>query len=62
MVWYRAITELLNRAPACPECEGPTAVAGEAIVHELPPVLETRYRCPRCSEEVVRRDVVDVWS
>jgi hypothetical protein len=60
--WYAVVADLLKRSPACPGCGEPTAAAGEDLVHDFPPVLETRYQCPHCVEEVVRRDVVDVWS
>jgi ribosomal protein L37AE/L43A len=62
MGWYRVVALLLNRTPTCPDCGGPTFAAGADMVHDLPPVLETRYQCPRCASEVVRRDVVDVWA
>jgi ribosomal protein L37AE/L43A len=38
------------------------ATAGEDLVHDLTPVLETRYECRRCDTEVVRRDVVEIWA
>jgi hypothetical protein len=60
--WYRVVAQLLNRTPACPNCGGPTSAAGEDLVHDLPPVLETRYRCLGCAGEIVRRDVVEVWG
>jgi predicted RNA-binding Zn-ribbon protein involved in translation (DUF1610 family) len=62
MGWYRMMAQLLNRTPACPGCGEPTTVVSEDLVHDLPPVLEARYRCPRCGEAIVRRDVTDVWS
>jgi hypothetical protein len=38
------------------------SAAGEDLVHDLPPVIETRYECLLCTGEVVRRDVVEVWA
>jgi predicted RNA-binding Zn-ribbon protein involved in translation (DUF1610 family) len=57
----RAVAELLNRWPACAGCDELMRAASEDLVHDFPPVLETRYRCPRCGEEIIRCDVVDVW-
>ena len=42
---HRVVAGLLNRTPACPDCGGPSSAAGEDLVHDLPPVLETRYEC-----------------
>ena len=61
MSWYSLLGDLLNGSPACPECGRPMAVAGEDLVHDSPPVLETRYRCLPCAEEIVRCDVMD-WA
>ena len=60
--WYGAIVAFLTRAPACPRCGGRTCPAGDELLREIPLALETRYRCPRCAEEIVRRNMVDVWS
>jgi ribosomal protein L37AE/L43A len=62
VVWYRALARLLSATPVCPGCGESTRAVGEDVIHDLPSVLESRYECPRCDREVVRRDVVDVWT
>ena len=62
MSWQGVIERLLGRVPSCPSCGEATQAAGEELLHMMPPVLETRYRCPRCGETIVRREAPDVWG
>jgi hypothetical protein len=41
-------------APRCPECGGITEPRGEKLVHEMPPVIETEWRCRDCGGRVRR--------
>ena len=62
MGWYQVMAQILDRAPLCDDCEEPTTLVGEALIHAMPPVLEARYRCSYCSRDVVRREVPDLWE
>ena len=43
-----------TRVPLCPRCGAPTEFLEETIVPGTPPVLESVFRCPRCSADTVR--------
>jgi transcription elongation factor Elf1 len=62
MSWRLVMERFLDRRPACEVCGAPMECAGDEIVRTLPAVLETRYRCVRCGEEIVRCDVADLWQ
>ena len=61
MGWQVVIQRLLG-PPLCPSCGAVTQAAGDELLHVMPPVIETRYRCPRCGDTAVRREVPDVWG
>ena len=42
------------RVPPCPRCGATTEFLEETIVPGTPPVLESVFRCPRCSADTVR--------
>jgi ribosomal protein S27AE len=60
MGWARVLERLLDLSPACPACGAATREVDEELVRTMPPVIEARYRCPRCAEEVVTCHVVDI--
>lgn len=53
------LSDLLT-TPRCPRCWAPMTSTGDNLVCRRPAVLETAWRCPRCSESVRRYTICDL--
>jgi len=51
------VWQSLGRPPRCAACGLPAETLRDELLHEMPPIVQIVFWCPRCAELVSRRVV-----